>query len=82
MPYVALVCFNRRNAVAATSSAACGFTVCLGWYLFAYASTALFGPLLGPTAAGIPPFFVGLSASALVWALFARSSVFIEKASA
>lgn len=82
VPYVALVCFNRRNAVAATSSAACGFTVCLGWYLFAYGSTALFGPLLGPTAAGIPPFFVGLSASALVWALFARSSVFIEKASA
>jgi len=67
VPYVALVCFDRRNAAAAMGSAIIGFAVCLGWYLFAYGSTAITGPLLGPAAAAMPPFFVGLGASLLGW---------------
>ena len=67
VPYVALVRFGRRNALAAWASAACGFLSCLAWYLIAYGPTAIWGPQFGLMAAGIPPFFVGFIFSWIGW---------------
>ena len=67
VPYLALVLFGRRNSRAAICSATLGFVSCLGWYLCAYAPTAIMKPLLGTAAASMPPFFVGLFVSALGW---------------
>ena len=70
VPYILLVCWNRRNGSAALSSALCGFVACLAWYLLAYGPTALFEPLFGQTLAGIPPFFIGLGCSCVGWLIF------------
>lgn len=67
VPYVALVRGGRRNAAAAWTGAAAGFTACLLWYLIAYGPTALAGPLLGSAAAAVPPFFAGLFCSLAGW---------------
>ncbi len=61
--YVALVRFNIRNSLSAWCSVIAGFTGTMGWYLLAYNGTSLVTPIFGPTAAGFPPFFVGLALS-------------------
>lgn len=66
VPYIALVRFGKRNALAAWISAVTGFTVCLFWYLCAYAPTAVIPPLFGELGR-IPPFFVAIGASFAGW---------------
>ncbi len=66
VPYLALVLFGQRNAVAAWCSAAGGFSACLFWYLFVSMSTAVTASLL-PQFAQIPPFFIGAGVSIAGW---------------
>ena len=69
VPYVALVRFGKRNAVAAWCGAVSGFAACLFWYVSVYA------PTLNPSLAvpffsafkDMPPFFVGLGVSFVGW---------------
>lgn len=64
--YVALVRFGKRSALAASLSCGAGFAGCLFWYLMAQ-KTLFATPLLGSSAALIPPFFVGFALSLLGW---------------
>ncbi len=68
VPYLALVRGNKRHAPSAWLSALFGFSACLGWYLCAYAPTAIVPPLFG-AAGGIPPFFVGIAFAVAGWSL-------------
>lgn len=74
VPYVALVRFGQRNAVAACLSGGIGFASCLFWYLCVYQPTALMQPLFSGLA-DLPPFFVGLGCSLLGWGIGAAISV-------
>lgn len=68
IPYLALILFGQRNALAAWTAAVTGFSACLFWYLFAYQPTALH-MLLPPSLGQIPPFFAGIGFSITGWAL-------------
>jgi len=72
-PYLMLVRGNRRNPLAAWTSAVSGFVACLGWYLCVYASTAVIHLDAGAWKS-MPPFFVGLSCSLAGWWLGALVS--------
>lgn len=69
VPYVALVRFGQRNAIAAWSSALCGFASCLFWYLCVCRATM--NPAFAVAALSgfshIPPFFVGIACSLGGW---------------
>ncbi len=67
--YVALVRFGKRSSLAAWYSCSAGFLSCMAWYLLVYRSTAIVSPLLGATAALIPPFFIGFAFSLVGWCL-------------
>lgn len=68
VPYVALVLFGRRNALAAWCSCLGGFSACLFWYLCVFKPTALTPPLV-PSLAALPPFFTGIGVSIAGWGL-------------
>ena len=67
VPYLALALGRRSHARAAWASVLVGFFSCLGWYVLAYAPTALVSPVFGQKMAAFPPFFVGIFCSLLVW---------------
>lgn len=66
VPYVALVRFGKRHALAAWCSAVAGFVTCLVWYLWIDKAAAPGGGALAALSQ-VPPFFAGLAFSLLGW---------------
>ena len=69
-PYIALVVFNKRHALAAWLSSLGGLFACLFWYLCVYTPMAAASPfptLLSATWGQIPPFFIGIFISLVGW---------------
>ena len=67
VPYLMLVVWGKQSSRGAWCSAVGGSICCMAWYLLAYPQTALVTPVLGSLGAKIPPFVVGVGASALCW---------------
>ena len=70
VPYLALVLFGKRHALAAWGSSLGGLGSCLFWYLCVYTPTAAISPfatLMSPSWGLIPPFFIGMIFAIVGW---------------